>query len=98
VRLPERLPAVPPPGVFPIGVYYLFEDGNGAPGNRLNCGVLDLTVAEGYRSEVPLHDGRFVASVAWNTSGQDHSGFAVPTDGAATTRAFSGSSSPAIGR
>jgi hypothetical protein len=88
LRLPERLPAVAPPGLLPIGVYRRFEDEHGNLVSQVSCGIVDLSISEGYRSEAPFHDGRFVASVTWNTSGQDHSGFAVPADLPATDSAL----------
>jgi hypothetical protein len=88
VRLPERLPAVEPPGLFPIGVYRRSEDEHGNLASQVSCGVVDLSVSAGYRSEVPFHEGRFVASVTWNTSGQNENGFAVPADGTATDSAL----------
>ena len=83
-RLPELLPAVPVPGVFPIGVYLRFEGPNGELDHQISCGTVDLSIREGYRTEVPFQDGRFVASVTWNTATQNGSGFAVPADGTAT--------------
>lgn len=88
VRLPERLPAVPVPGVFPVGVYRRIEDPQGNLISQTSCGVVDLSVSAGYRSEIPLQDGRFLASVTWNVSGQDESGFAVPADGTADSGLF----------
>ena len=79
-RLPTRLPAIDPPGLFPIGIYRRFEDSDGTPHNQIFCGIVDLSVGVGHRTGIELHDGRFVASVTWNTSGKDESGFAVPGD------------------
>lgn len=79
-RLPERLPAIAPPGLLPIGVYYRSEDEKGNLISQQSCGIVDLSIGEGYRPSIPFHEGRFVASVTWNTSGKDESGFAVPTD------------------
>jgi hypothetical protein len=83
-RLPSRLPAIDPPSLFPVGVYYRSEDESGALISQKSCGIVDLSISQGYRSEVSFHEGRFVASATWNTSGQDESGFAVPADGTAT--------------
>lgn len=86
VRLPEKLPAVPVPGVFPIGVYLRFEDRFGNAESPRACGILDLTVAEGHRSAVPFHEGRFTASVTWRTADRNGLGYEVPGD---TTQADS---------
>jgi len=83
-RLPRRLPATDPPGLFPIGVYHRNENFDGSLDSQTFCGIIDLSVGAGNRPGIELHDGRFVASVTWNTSGKDESGFAVPTDATAT--------------
>lgn len=87
-RLPELLPAVKPPGLIPIGVYRRFEDQHGNRVSQIFCGIVDLSISEGYRSEVPFHDGRFTASVEWTTADQKGSGSAVPADGTATDSAL----------
>lgn len=83
-RLTDRPPAIEPSNLLPIGVYLRSEGPNGELENQISCGIINLNISEGYRSEVPFQDGRFQASVTWSTATQTGSGFAVPADGTAT--------------
>jgi hypothetical protein len=79
-RLPSRLPVIDPPGLFPVGIYRRNEDADGSLDGQTFCGIVDLSVSVGHRPGFAFHEDRFAASVTWNIAGQDHSGFAVPSD------------------